>query len=414
MRGQGGRRGRRVPSTPLFCALTLILLATPSAAHAAIRIDDAQVTESATSVHATFTVTRVTGLLDFAGAASVAFQTADGSARSPADYEAATGGLNFPARPLGGTESQNITIPIKDDPLDEPTESFRVLISGSSEIGDAEGTGTILDDDTPPVVAVADAPAAAEGAEASFAVRLSAPSGGDVSVSYATADGTAAAPADYRARTGQVTIAAGGTVATVPVALLDDSTDEANETFELRISAPAAATLGDAAGVGTILDNDDPPRSSATPTSPRPLPSPPPAKLPTTGPSTILQPSRMGIAKPRLRRPSTVLLTVSCPKALISCKGRVTLFSRPNRRSKIKALRKERRLGRTTFGLGGGHVKTLEVALRPTDRRLLQRSGRMGVRAYAIVEDGTGRTGVRTVNGTLIARLAHSGLSGPR
>lgn len=414
MRGQGGRRGRRVPSTALFCALTLILLAAASAAPAAIRIDDAQVTESATSVHATFTVTRVTSLLDFAGAAGVAFKTVDESARAPADYEAATGGLDFPARPLGGTDSRNITITVKDDPLDEPTESFRVLISGSAEIGDADGTGTILDDDTPPVVAVADAPAVAEGGEASFAVRLSAPSGGDVSVSYATVDGTAAAPADYTARTGQVTIPAGATVATVPVALLDDSTDEANETFELRISAPAAAaTLGDAAGVGTILDNDDP-RSSATPTAPRPPPAPPPAKLPATGSATIPQSSRMGIAKPRLRRPSTVLLTLSCPKALISCKGRVTLFSRPNRRSKIKALRKERRLGRTTFSLGGGHVKTLEVALRRTDRRLLQRSGRMGVRAYAIVEDGTGRTGVRTVNGTLIARLAHSGLSGPR
>jgi hypothetical protein len=289
-----------------------------------------------------------------------------------------------------------------------------VLISGSSEIGDAEATGTILDDDPPPVVAVADAPAAAEGAESSFAVRLSAPSAGDVAVVYATADGTAAAPADYTARTGRVTIPAGATVATVPVSLLDDSTDEASETFELRISAPAAATLGDAAGVGTILDNDDPPRSSASPGSPRPLPPPPSVTLPTAGSSKIPQSSRLGIAKPRLRRPSTVLLTLSCPKALISCKGRVTLFSRPNRRSKIKALRKERRLGRTSFRLGGGNVKTLEVALRRTDRRLLQRSGRMGVRAYAVVEDGAGRTGVRTANGTLIARLAHSGLRGPR
>jgi hypothetical protein len=402
-----------VPSTPLFCALTLILLGAPSAAHAAITIGDAQVTESATSIHATFTVTRVTSLLDFA-AASVAFQTVDGSATSPADYEAASGGLSFPARPLGATQSQNITIAVKGDPLAEPTESFRVLISGSSEIGDAEATGTILDDDPPPVVAVADAPAVAEGAESSFAVRLSAPSAGDVAVSYATADGTAAAPSDYTARTGRVTIPAGSTVATVPVALLDDSTDEANETFELRISAPAAATLGDAAGVGTILDNDGPPRSSAPPSSPWPLPPPPSGTLPTNGSSKIPPSSRLGIAKPRLRRPSTVLLTLSCPKALISCKGRVTLFSRPNRRSKIKALRKERRLGRTTFRLGGGNVKTLEVALRRTDRRLLQRSGRMGVRAYAVVEDGTGRTGVRTVNGTLIARLAHSGLRGPR
>jgi hypothetical protein len=97
----------------------------------------------------------------------------------------------------------------------------------------------------------------------------------------------------------------------------------------------------------------------------------------------------------------------------ISCKGRVTLFSRPSRRSKIKALRKERRLGHMIFRLAGGRVVTLELALARTDRGLLQRSGRMGVRAYAIVEDGTGRTSVRTVTGTLIARLAHSGLTGP-
>ncbi|MEA2181116.1 MAG: hypothetical protein QOF69_301 [Solirubrobacteraceae bacterium] len=406
MRGQGGRVGTRlVHCTPVVAALVLVLAA-PSAARAAtITIDDAQVTESDTSVRAVFTVTRVTSLLDLAGSASVGFTTADGSALAGADYAAVSGGLTFDPRPLGGTVSQNVTVTVKGDALDEPTESFRVLISGSSEISDAEGAGTILDDDQPPAVAVADAPNAAEGAQASFAVQLSAPSGRDVSVAYATADGTAVAPADYTARTGRVTVPAGSTSAPVPIALVDDSIDEPNETFELRISSPASARLGDAAGSGTILDNDELPSASA--------PAPPPAALlvPATGSSTSSAlPARIGIASPRLRRPSTVLITLSCPKPSISCKGRVTLFSRPNHRSKIKALRKQRRLGRTTFRLAGGRVETLEVALGRTDRGLLQRSGRMGVRAYAIAEDGTGRTSVRTVNGTLIARLAHSGL----
>ncbi|HEX8159787.1 MAG TPA: Calx-beta domain-containing protein [Solirubrobacteraceae bacterium] len=401
----------RVHGTPLVAAVVLVLAA-PSAARAAtITISDAQVTETNASISATFTVTRVTGLLDLAGPASVSFRTVDGSAVAGADYTAVSGGLTFDPPPLGGTRTQDIMITVKGDVLDEPTESFRVLISGSSEISVGEAIGTIVDDDPPPVVAVADAPGAAEGTQASFAVGLSTPSGRDVSVSYATADGTATAPADYSARTGHLTIPAGSTAATVPVALLDDPLDEPNETFELRISAPVLARLGDAAGIGTILDNDGP-GSAASPALP-----PAAVGVPATGSSSssssttpAVQP-RLGIARPRLRRPSTVLLTLSCPKSAISCKGRVTLFSRPNRRSKIKALRKQRRLGGMTFRLAGGRVNTLEIALSPTDRRLLQRSGRMGVRAYAIVEDGTGRTSVRTVNGTLIARLAHSGLS---
>jgi hypothetical protein len=411
MRCQGGRRGTpHVRRTPMLAVLTLMLVA-PSAAQAAtIAINDVQVTESGASVRATFTVTRATAILELAGPASVAVQTVDGSARAPADYEPVSGGLSFPATPLGGTRSQNVTIAVKGDALNELAESFRVVVSGSSEISDGEGTGTILDDDPPPAVAVADAPPAAEGAQASFAVQLSAPSGRDVSVSYATADGTAAAPADFTARTGRVTIPAGGTAAAVPIALVDDAADEPNETFELRISAPEGAQLGDAAASATILDNDSQ-SSTSSGTSPLPAPVVP---LPSTGSSTTAQQARLGLARPRLRRPSTVLLTLSCPKAAISCKGRVTLFSRPNRRSKIKALRKQRRLGRMSFRLAGGRVETLRFALGRTDRRLLQRSGRIGVRAYAIVEDGSGRTSVRSVNGMLIARLAHSGRNGSR
>jgi hypothetical protein len=39
---------------------------------------------------------------------------------------------------------------------------------------------------------------------------------------------------------------------------------------------------------------------------------------------------------------------------------------------------------------------------------LLRRAGRISVRAYAVTEDGAGRTGVRRVNGTLIGRTTHS------
>jgi hypothetical protein len=101
-------------------------------------------------------------------------------------------------------------------------------------------------------------------------------------------------------------------------------------------------------------------------------------------------------------------MTLSCPVSAGRCSGRITLFTIPNARSKIKALRRERRLGRVEFSLPGGRSQTLALSLGRTDRALLQRTGRMRVRAYAITQDSAGRTGVRSVSGTLIARTAHS------
>ena len=117
---------------------------------------------------------------------------------------------------------------------------------------------------------------------------------------------------------------------------------------------------------------------------------------------------QLGLSSPRLRRPSTVLVTVSCPREASRCSGRMTIFSRANPRSKIKAVRQERRLGVRNFTLRLRPARTLTIALARRDRVLLMRTGRMLVRAYAVTSDGGGRSGVRRVNGTLIARTSHS------
>ena len=102
---------------------------------------------------------------------------------------------------------------------------------------------------------------AKEGKDASldFAVTLSRAASGPVSVDYATADGTAAAGADYTATSGTLTFAVGETAKTVSVALLDDAIDEGKETFTLRLSNPQGAFLRamhrEAKGV---IRNDDP------------------------------------------------------------------------------------------------------------------------------------------------------------
>jgi hypothetical protein len=89
-----------------------------------------------------------------------------------------------------------------------------------------------------------------------FTVSLSAASAGPVTVDYATADGSAKAPGDYTSTTGTLTFAAGELSKQVAVAVVGDTLDELHETYSLDVSNPAGATLGDARGAGTILDND--------------------------------------------------------------------------------------------------------------------------------------------------------------
>lgn len=397
----------------LLCGVVVLAIGAP-AAQARVSVGDVQIAETDGDTTATFTVTRRAGILS--GGTAVHFSTADGSAQAPADYGAVAGDLQFGSLPLGGTQAQSVAVTVKGDRLDELSETFRLVLSGP-EIADGEGVATIADDDPPPVVGVSDAPAAVEGATATFTISLSAPSGREVSLGFATANGSAVAGQDYTARSGTVGIPAGATSASLGVALLDDAADEPAESFELRISSPSAATLGDAAGRATIADNDEAPSSS--PASPGPAaggapgsgsagPGPSagaPGAAPPLGTSAS---PRLGLSSPRLRRPSIVLVTVSCPRQTSSCRGRVTIFSRPNRRSKIKALRRERRLGQRNFTLASGESRTLTMALSRTDRVLLKRTGRMLVRAYAVTRDGAGRSAVRRTTGTLIARTTHS------
>ncbi|MFP5380018.1 MAG: hypothetical protein ACLGHP_09780, partial [Vicinamibacteria bacterium] len=206
----------------------------------------------------------------------------------------------------------------------------------------------------------------------------------------------------------------GARSAQVAVPTTDDGADEPDERFELRLSSPVNASVADGAGGATIVDDDAPP-------APPPATAPPPALPPTTGSSSPTGPAapggsrpgavdrlpQLGVSAPRLQRPKTIAVTISCPREAGRCGGRVTVFTRPNRRSRLKALRTERRLARTTFNLAGASARTLRLTLGRSDLALLRRAGRLNVRAYVVTTDSRGRTGVRRVNGVLIARTTH-------
>jgi hypothetical protein len=91
-----------------------------------------------------------------------------------------------------------------------------------------------------------------------FTVTLSAASNLTVTVNFATADNTGNAGVDYQATTLGLTFNPGDTMKNVSVAIVGDVTNEADETFFVNISDPTNATISDAQGVGTIVNDDAP------------------------------------------------------------------------------------------------------------------------------------------------------------
>ena len=92
-----------------------------------------------------------------------------------------------------------------------------------------------------------------------FAVTLNRAAAHEVSVDYATADGTATAGADYTATSGTLTFTAGETAKTVSVPVLDDAIDEGKETMRLLLSNPKGAYLrGVHSKAKGVIRNEDP------------------------------------------------------------------------------------------------------------------------------------------------------------
>ncbi len=112
----------------------------------------------------------------------------------------------------------------------------------------------------PPAISIGNA-AAAEGPAASavFTATLSSGSLQTVTVTYATASGTATSGADFTSGAGTITFLPGVTTQQVSVGVLNDALDEDDESFTIALSAPVNGTLGSAVGTGTITDDDAPP-----------------------------------------------------------------------------------------------------------------------------------------------------------
>src|SRR5439155_3012324 len=121
------------------------------------------------------------------------YATADGTATTADnDYLAASGTVTF----APGQTSQPVTVNVVGDTKFEPDETFSVNLSNpnNATILVGTGTGTILNDDSQPTIAINDV-SAPEGNSGTtpfvFTVTLSNASSQTVTMQYTTSDGTA-------------------------------------------------------------------------------------------------------------------------------------------------------------------------------------------------------------------------------
>ncbi|WP_166824326.1 Calx-beta domain-containing protein [Thalassoroseus pseudoceratinae] len=196
------------------------------------------------------------------------YETVAGTA-TEADYTPIMGRLEFLEGV--GPDSQTVSVTITNDDIREGDEEFTVLLT-LPDVDDPniptpppvpaivlkeEGTGTILDDDSPKFMV--DDVTVVEGQVnfAEFLVTMTElPLAGETAtVRFQTRDGSATAGLDYQATSGTLSFTdadANGQIVRVPIRI--DDVDELFEDFELVLSDATNSGILDGIGVGTILD----------------------------------------------------------------------------------------------------------------------------------------------------------------
>jgi len=211
--------------------------------------------ENVTTIVITVTRTGVT-----TGAATVDVASANITATAGLDYTAIpTTTLSWTA---GDAASKTINLAVLDDALVEGSETLSLTLS--SPTGDTIGansvaTVTITDYEAGKLAFSAATFAASEaGGTAAITVSRTLGTSGEVTVNYATSNGTATTPAFYAATSGTLTFADGITSQTITVPIIDNAVGQADKTLNLTLTAPTGgATLGTQATTILTIINDD-------------------------------------------------------------------------------------------------------------------------------------------------------------
>ena len=172
--------------------------------------------------------------------------------------------LTFTASNWGTAQTLTVTAAADDDAASDAAVTLTHTANGGGYVDVRETvTVNILEKDAS-VLSVSNAGAAEDGGNVEFTVSISAASGDEVTVDYATSNGTATSGQDYTSTTGTLTFAANSVASqTISVPVTDDDVDEEEEeTFTLTLSNVQGASLSGGGPTltvtGTITDDDDP------------------------------------------------------------------------------------------------------------------------------------------------------------
>jgi hypothetical protein len=229
-----------------------------------LSVNDVTMAEGdAGTVSAVFTVS-----LSAASGKTVAtnYATADLTALAGGDYQQASGTLNFAA----GELTKTVAVLVNGDTSKEANETFLLNLTNpvNATIADAQGVGTINDNDAPLIQFDKNAYAAAEvGGSVALTVERLGDASDAASVDYATSDGMASDRLDYTTALGTLRFASGETSKTVTLFITNDVFVEPSENFSVVLGNPKGAALGSTAAASVTIDSDDttPPTSSNNP-----------------------------------------------------------------------------------------------------------------------------------------------------
>ena len=190
---------------------------------------------------------------------TVDYATFDGTATAGEDYTATSSTLTIPTGAMTG----EITIVVNGDTDVELDETLKLTLSSPSTnaiIARDTATGTITTDDGT-IISVANA-SVTEGdvgtANLVFTVSLNSAVASDVTVDYATSDGTATAGEDYTATSSTLTIPTGAMTGEITIVVSGDTDIEGDETFMLTLSSPSTdAIIAKDIATGTITNDDE-------------------------------------------------------------------------------------------------------------------------------------------------------------
>lgn len=190
---------------------------------------------------------------------TVDYETVAGTAISDTDFNATSGTVLFKA----GETTKFVSVYTYDNltpPEADETFFLRLLNPVGTTFGPGDkapqATQWILDEDPGAekraltVTGVtADEASQGKAGQATFTIAISRAFDTDLTLTYATKDGTAKAGSDYVASSGSVTIHAGATEAQVTVDLLNDTTAEKAETFTLSVGGIPTDDFAPSGGV---------------------------------------------------------------------------------------------------------------------------------------------------------------------